>query len=34
MSKIDFFIKLNSEADMPTALAAFYKQDSTTIVDP
>ena len=32
--KTDFYIKLNSEADMPTALAAFYKQDYTTIVDP
>ena len=30
----DFFLKLASEADMPTALAAFYKQDYTTIVDP
>ena len=32
--KTDFYIKLASEADMPTALAAFYKQDSTTVVDP
>ena len=31
--KTDFFIKLPSEADMPTALAAFYKQDTTTEVD-
>ena len=31
--KTDFFIKLASEADMPTALAAFYRQDSTTVVD-
>lgn len=30
----DFYLKLASEADMPTALAAFYKQDYTTIVDP
>ena len=30
----DFFLKLASEADMPTALSAFYKQDYTTIVDP
>ena len=30
----DFYLKLNSEADMPTALAAFYTQDYTTIVDP
>ena len=32
--KTDFFIKLASEADMPTAFAAFYRQDSTTVVDP
>ena len=32
--KTDFYIRLNSEADMPTALAAFYKQDYTTVVDP
>ena len=32
--KSDFYICLPSEADMPTALAAFYKQDYTTIVDP
>lgn len=32
--KTDFYIKLASEADMPAALAAFYKQDSTTVVDP
>ena len=32
--KTDFYIRLPSEADMPTALAAFYKQDSTTVVDP
>lgn len=32
--KTDFFIKLASEADTPTALAAFYRQDSTTVVDP
>jgi len=31
--KRDFYIKLNSAADMPTALAAFYKQDYTTVVD-
>ena len=30
----DFYLKLASEAEMPTALAAFYKQDYTTIVDP
>lgn len=34
MTTTDFYIKLASEADMPTALAAFYKQDSTTVVDP
>ena len=32
--KTDFYIRLPSETDMPTALAAFYKQDSTTVVDP
>lgn len=32
--KTDFYIKLASEADMPTALAAFYRQDSITVVDP
>lgn len=32
--KTDFYLKLNSEADLPTALAAFYQQDYTTIVDP
>ena len=32
--KTDFYLRLNAEADMPTALAAFYKQDYTTIVDP
>lgn len=32
--KTDFYIKLASEADMPTVLSAFYKQDSTTVVDP
>ena len=30
----DFYLKLASEAEMPTALAAFYQQDYTTIVDP
>lgn len=30
----DFCLKLASEADMSTALSAFYKQDYTTIVDP
>ena len=32
--KTDFYLRLNAEADMPTALAAFYRQDSTTVVDP
>ena len=32
--KNDFYIKLNSKADMPTVLSAFYKQDYSTIVDP
>ena len=29
----DFYIKLNSEADMPTVLAAFYKQDYSIVMD-
>ena len=29
----DFFLKLASEADMPTALPAFYHQDTETTVD-
>ena len=32
--KTDFYIKLDSEADMPTVLSDFYKQDYSTIVDP
>lgn len=32
--KTDFYLKLASEADMPTVLAAFYRQDYATIVDP
>ena len=32
--KTDFYLKLASEADLPTALAAFYRQDSSTVVDP
>ena len=31
--KIDFYIKLNSEADLPTVFSAFYKQDYVTVVD-
>jgi hypothetical protein len=31
--KTDFFIRLTSEADLPTAFAAFYKQDYVTVVD-
>jgi len=31
--KADFYLKLASEADMPTALAAFYQQDSHTETD-
>ena len=31
--KRDFYLKLNSEADMPTALSAFYRQDYVTQVD-
>ena len=29
----DFFLKLASEADMPTVLSAFYRQDTETLVD-
>lgn len=29
----DFYLKLASEADMPTVLADFYLQDTTTLVD-
>ena len=32
--KTDFYIRLNSEADLPTAFAAFYKQDTTIEVNP
>ena len=32
--KTDFYLKLPSEADMPTALAAFCQQDYTVTVDP
>lgn len=32
--KTDFYLKLASEADMPTALGAFYRQDTITTVDP
>ena len=31
--RTDFFLRLNSEADMPTVLADFYSQDTTTEVD-
>ena len=31
--KVDFFIKLASEADLPTAFADFYRQDYVTVVD-
>lgn len=31
--KRDFYLKLNAEADMPTALADFYRQDYVTNVD-
>jgi hypothetical protein len=30
----DYFLKLPTEADTSTALAAFYRQDMTTVVDP
>jgi len=31
--KTDFYIKLNSEADLPTVFSAFYKQDFVIVVD-
>ncbi len=31
--KTDFYIKLVSEADMPSVLAPFYHQDTETLVD-
>lgn len=31
--KTDFYIKLNSEADLPTVFSAFYQQDYVTVVD-
>ena len=31
--KTDFYIKLESEADMPSVLAPFYHQDTETTVD-
>ena len=31
--KVDFYIKLNSEADLLTVFSAFYKQDYITVVD-
>ena len=31
--KRDFYLKLNSAADMPVALSAFYQQDYVTVVD-
>ena len=32
--KTDFYLKLQAEADMPSVLSAFYRQDYTTSVDP
>jgi len=31
--KTDFYLRLNAEADMPTVLSAFYRQDTATEVD-
>ena len=31
--KTDFYLRLASEADMPTVLSAFYRQDYVTVVD-
>lgn len=33
ITKKDFYLVLPSEADMPTILEAFYKQDMITVVD-
>jgi hypothetical protein len=33
-TKTDFYLKLSSEADVPTVLSAFYKQDTTSEFDP
>ena len=33
VAKTDFYLCLPSEAEMPTLLADFYKQDYTTVVD-
>ena len=32
-TRTDFYLKLASEADMPTVLSAFYRQDTETTVD-
>ena len=32
--KTDFYLKLQAEADMPSVLSAFYRQDYTTEVNP
>lgn len=32
--RTDFYLQLDNESDMPSALAAFYKQDYTTVTDP
>jgi hypothetical protein len=31
--KVDFYLKLSAESDMPTVLADFYRQDYVTNVD-
>ena len=31
--KIDFYLRLSAESDMPTVLSAFYQQDYVTNVD-
>ena len=31
--KTDFYLRLATEADMPTVLSSFYKQDTKTTVD-
>ena len=31
--KVDFYLRLSAESDMPTVLSAFYRQDYVTSVD-
>ena len=31
--KVDFYLRLSAESDMPTVLADFYRQDYVTVID-